>query len=986
MASIDRTAYPRFRASLTAHELQALYRPSNEEQLFVTQHARGPAQQLTLLTFLKCHQHLGYTPALTDVPSQIRTYLSQQLHLPAHTALEVEAEKTLYRYRQLVRSYLRVESYTLGGASAVEAIVAQAASTMSDPADLINVAIEHLVKQRFALPAFSTLDRLVSTVRHQVHQHLYAQITQALLPADIGRLEALLGIQNGRTAFSRMKATPRGASLQHIRQWSDRLDWLESIVTTRPHVSSIAKTKVQQFAAEAIALDILDMRRIQSVPRRWALLVCLLHQAQVQTRDQLVEMFLRRMRHTVTLAQEKLTDLQEQHRELEEHMLAVFAEVINHAIHTPEDNASLGQGVRDILKNDGGAEALRERYERVSAYHHQNYRPLMWSIYRPYRAAIFRLSRLLRFRSATQHASLLDALQFIQRYQHIRRDYLPYAIALDFASGRWQALITSRQNLETVLNRRQLEVCVFHYLAQGLQSGDVYVEGSEAYADYRQQLMPWPACVPRLPAYCQALQLPSSAESFVSHLQERLRAVTQRVDASFPANTELTIDKDGKPHLQRLKAQPIPEELETLEALLKERMPERHLLDVLKNVHHEIMYTRHFGPPSGADPKLSDAVSRYLFTIFGYACELGASQTARHAQNLIGWYTLRRLNAQHITTAKLDAALRDVVNEYTRFELPFLWGSGQAAIADGTHVELIENNLLGAHHIRYGRFGGIAYHHISDTYIALFSHFIACGVWEAVYILDGLLKNTSALQPDTLHADTHGQSAPVFGLAALLGIKLMPRMRTWNDVILYRADQSTTYQHIDRLLTRVVDWDLIERYWQDMMQVVLSIQAGKVLPSMLLHKLGVYSRRNHLYRAFSEIGRVERTLFLLAYMSDISMRQHIRAETTKVESYHQFTDWLAFGGPVLRSGDPVEQEKRIKYRDLVANVVMLQNVVDMTNVLHDLQRDGVHMTPELVARLSPYLTEHLKRFGHYILDMETPPESLQPKPLFVTAP
>src|SRR4029450_10960846 len=117
-----------------------------------------------------------------------------------------------------------------------------------------------------------------------------------------------------------------------------------------------------------------------------------------------------------------------------------------------------------------------------------------------------------------------------------------------------------------------------------------------------------------------------------------------------------------------------------------------------------------------------------------------------------------------------------------------------------------------------------------------------------------------------------------------------------------------------------------ERYWQDMMQVVLSIQAGKVLPSMLLQKLGVYSRSNHLYRAFSEIGRVERTIFLLEYMSDISMRQHIRAETTKVESYHQFTDWLAFGGPVLRCGDPVGQEKRIKDRGFVAHVGMRENV------------------------------------------------------------
>jgi hypothetical protein len=36
-------------------------------------------------------------------------------------------------------------------------------------------------------------------------------------------------------------------------------------------------------------------------------------------------------------------------------------------------------------------------------------------------------------------------------------------------------------------------------------------------------------------------------------------------------------------------------------------------------------------------------------------------------------------------------------------------------------------------------------------------------------ILDGLLKNRSEIQPDTLHADTQGQSEPVFGLCRLLG-------------------------------------------------------------------------------------------------------------------------------------------------------------------------------------------------------------------------
>ena len=985
MASIERTAYPRFKSSLTANELHALYHPTDEELNFVTGHARGATQQLTLLTLLKCQQHLGYMPTLADVPEQIRAYLCQQFPLSPQMYGYVKSERTLYRYHQLIRGYLDITPYGEGGERAVETAVEQAAYTMSDPADLINVAIEHLIEQRFELPAFSTLDRLVMHVRHRVHQALYTSITASLGVAETECLDQLLQVRDRRTDFNRIKDTPRPATLKYLRQWAERLKWLESILITRPFLKGIAHTKIQQFAAEASALGVRDMHDIHNLPRRYSLLICFLYQAQVRTRDQLVEMLLKRMRRTTNSAKERLKDLQQQHRELEEQMLAVFSEVLDQTLQTPEDDATLGKSVRTILKDYGGAEALRERYDQVAAYHNDNYRPLMWAFYRPYRAELFRLSHWLTFRSATQNQSLMEALHLIQRFQNAKRDHLPYEISLDFASVRWQSLIRTQHNMEPVLNRRQLEVCVFNYLDQGLRCGDVYVEGSAAYADYRQTFLSLEECARRLPAYCQALQFAPTASGFVAELRDRLRQVSHRVDRAYPDNTELTIDEAGTPHLKRLGAQPIPEDFQTVEALLKERMPERHLLDILRNVQHWVGYTRHFGPPSGADPKLADPVLRYLFTIFGYACELGPTQTARHINEPMSRWLLKRINDQHITTTKLEASLRDVIDEYTRFELPFLWGSGQAAIADGTHIELFENNLLGAHHVRYGKFGGIAYHHISDTYIALFSHFIACRVWEAVYILDGLLKNLSALQPDTLYADTHGQAEPVFGLAALLGIKLMPRMRTWNDVIFYRVDRETTYQHINALFTQVVDWDLIETHWHDMMQVVLSIQAGRVLPSMLLQKLGVYSRRNSLYRAFRELGRVERTLFLLEFISDPAMRQHIRAETTKVENYHQFTDWIAFGGPVLRSGDPVEQEKRIKYRDLVANAVMLHNVVDMTNVFYELKQEGFCVTPEVVARLSPYLTEHIKRFGQYILDMEAEPVPLQLKPLFAAA-
>jgi hypothetical protein len=44
------------------------------------------------------------------------------------------------------------------------------------------------------------------------------------------------------------------------------------------------------------------------------------------------------------------------------------------------------------------------------------------------------------------------------------------------------------------------------------------------------------------------------------------------------------------------------------------------------------------------------------------------------------------------------------------------------------------------------------------------------------------------------------------------------------------------------------------------------------------------------------------------------------------ETYNDFLDWVSFGGPVIKSGDPVEQEKQLKYASLVANTIMLSNV------------------------------------------------------------
>ena len=291
--------------------------------------------------------------------------------------------------------------------------------------------------------------------------------------------------------------------------------------------------------------------------------------------------------------------------------------------------------------------------------------------------------------------------------------------------------------------------------------------------------------------------------------------------------------------------------------------------------------------------------------------------------------------------------------------------------------DIYENNLLAEYHIRYGGYGGLGYYHVSDTYIALFSNFIPCGVWEAVFLLDGLVQNTSDIQPDTIHGDTQAQSATVYGLAHLLGISLMPRIRKWQDLSFFRPKASSKYEHIDDLFSEVVDWKLIMTHLKDMLRVVLSIKMGRINPSTILRKLGTNSRKNKLYKAFHELGCAVRTGFLLQYINDEELRSMIQAATNKSEAFNGFVRWLSFGGHgVINTNNRDEQRKRIKYNHLVANCLIFYNVVEITRILKELVQEGYKLDPAAVAGLSPYFTRHANRFGRYSLDLNRQPPIL----------
>ena len=134
----------------------------------------------------------------------------------------------------------------------------------------------------------------------------------------------------------------------------------------------------------------------------------------------------------------------------------------------------------------------------------------------------------------------------------------------------------------------------------------------------------------------------------------------------------------------------------------------------------------------------------------------------------------------------------------------------------------------------------------------------------------------------------------------------LPRIRNWKDLDFLRPHEDEVYSYIEPLFNEVAGWKLIETHWQDFLRVILSIKAGKLLPSTVLRKLGSYSRKNRLYQGFLALGKVIRTMYLLRFISDRSLRREVTACTNIVEDYHRFLNWLFFGKDgIITENDPV---------------------------------------------------------------------------------
>jgi hypothetical protein len=718
MTAIDRTAYPRFKRSYSTRELSEIYTPTPDELYFATTTARSDGLRFNLLLLLKCFQRLGSFPALDEIPEVLITHIRSCMGLhPDQAPFGYETPRTLYRHHKLILEYLGVTPYGKAARHQAALAIREAARRMDRPADLINVAIETLVKERFELPAFSTLDTLVRRVRTLVNTAFFRQVDARLTDEERAQLDHLLvtSAPEGRSNHVRLKAHPANVTPTHLRDWEAHLRWLLSLGDTARVLAGIPPTKLTHWAAEARALDAPTTAAFAPL-KRHTVLLCLIQEEQRTARDALVTMFLKAVAALHDRGKDALEALRKSQRQTVERLLTALSGIARTQLEEPDD-ARFGELVRTYLEEAGGAEAVHERCQAIIEYNDNNYLPLLLGLYPAARNTLFTILRTLAIHAASQDDSVEQALLFVVAHAQRRSRMLPAAISLAFASEAWQRLIAIRHGHTVVFDRRALEVCVLSYVATELKTGDLWVEGAGEFADLRAQLLPPVEYQPKLAEFCQQVGIPATAKAFVEQLKTLLVETAATVDQGYPTNGHLTITSTGEVILKRGRRKEVPQSALALEAALLEEMPVRPVLEGLRNVQHWTNFTQFFGPLSGSEPKLDNPIPKYLLTVFGYGTNMGPAQLSRHVRGGISAQTFGRINARHVTTGGLDQGGKIIIDTFYACELPRSWGSEQVAAADGAMQELREGNLMTEYHVRYGRFGGIAFHYVSSLYM-----------------------------------------------------------------------------------------------------------------------------------------------------------------------------------------------------------------------------------------------------------------------------
>ena len=507
---------------------------------------------------------------------------------------------------------------------------------------------------------------------------------------------------------------------------------------------------------------------------------------------------------------------------------------------------------------------------------------------------------------------------------------------------------------------RLWEVAVLFHLRDAFRSGDIWVPYSRRYSDLKQALVPAEAVkdIPRL-------AVPLDPEAWLADRKARMTDGLKRLAKAARAGAIPGGSiESGILKVDRLSAA-VPEEADELVLDLYDRLPTIRITELMQEVDADIGFTETFiSSQTGAPCK--DQIGM-LTVLLAEGLNLGLSKMAE-ATNTHDYFQLSRLSRWHVESDAINQALAMVIEAQSRLPMAKFWGGGVTASSDGQFFPAARQgeamNLINA---KYGSEPGLkAYTHVSDQFGPFATQNIPATVSEAPYILDGLLMNETGRKITEQYADTGGFTDHVFAVTSLLGFRFIPRIRDLPSRRLHLFDPASAPDELRGLIGGKIREGLIVQNWPGVLRSAATMVTGAMPPSQLLKKFAAYPRQHELAVALREIGRVERTLFIIEWILDADMKRRAQIGLNKGEAHHALKNALRIGRQgEIRDRTAEGQHYRMAGLNLLAAIIIYWNTKYLGQAVAARQRAGLNCGPYLLAHISPLGWAHILLTGEY---------------------
>ncbi len=948
---------------------------------------KSGATRLGFAIALKFFQLEGRFPSHSnEVAAVVVAHIARQIKVPSEKYLQYDwGGRSIKYHRAQIRSFLGFRGVTLRDIHHLGDWLSEKVLPHDHALEhLRNAVYQRLRTLRIEPPTPDQIDRHIRTALHAFEKRFCTTIFDSLQTATQAQLEELLSATGTaqsdpslpeRSAFTELKHDPGRIGLESVFTEIARLERIRRMALPENLFRNLSTKVLRTYRQQAAVEELHEMQRHPKA-LRYTLLSIFSWLRSKEITDGLVEL-LNQVVHRIGARAE---------RRIEEEFIkdlkrvagknSLLFQLAEAAVTHPEGI------VKNVLYPVVSEQTLRElvlEWQATGTAYQQKVRTVIRNSYRShYRRMVPPLLNTLEFRSNNEvHRPIIQALELLKKYKDLNMRLFPVneEVPIDgVVRGPWrEAIFEQDQKEKPRVNRITYEICVLQTLREQLRCKEIWVVGANRYRNPDEDL---PTDFDtRREEYYAALNLPLDADTFIKRLQQSMSTELEMFNDGMPKNPSVKILPKGNGwiSLSPLDAQPEPSNLVRLKEEIIERWPMTNLLDILKETDLRIDFTKHFKSPTSHENLDRETLQkRLLLCLHGLGTNTGLKRTSSGA-NEASYTDLLYVRRRFINKEQLRNAIAQVVNAIFRARLPQIWGEGTTSCAsDSKQFGAWDQNLMTEWHVRYGGRGVMIYWHVERNSVCIYSQLKTCSSSEVAAMIEGVLRHCTEMEIEKTYVDTHGQSVVAFAFCHLLNFQLAPRLKRIHAQKLYRPTpgQPQAFPHLQPVLTRPINWDLILQQYDQMVKYSTALRLGTAETEAILRRFTRNNRQHPTYQALAELGKANKTIFLCQYLRSEALRREIHEGLNMIENWNSANHFICYGkGGEIASNQTEDQELSMLSLHLLQNCMVYINTLMIQRVLAEPQWMEKMKTEDLRA-LTPLIYSHINPYGTFRLDMD----------------